>query len=238
MLIRDIIEYFTYVDGFNLPAAALLVVLLFLTYVYVNDKLNNASDHDQTTEQSNLLFHDFFIKSNKYYRIAGSGNFGDEVNNEIFRTVLTNRVMSALNVTKEMILSVEFDKLTTKELECALYMNNDNIITDYNENIKNDLCVVYGQHIGVQLYNRIMNASIVGFNIRQSAEYERLECIISNVICKDNSVMYPNNVARVETYLQMLNTFLFVGMSDIETEFGMFNGDLVAIKNNMKPHGD
>lgn len=233
---KELIEFLSEQNGLvNLPLIILGVVLLFMVFTlfnkeakkngknYVNKKINVNSEFD-------LLQHDLFIREDKYHRIASGSNFGDTINNEIFKIILKNKIKSTVRLTKDVIINTDVKSISVKQLEAKLYENNRNIADNYNFNIRNDLIETYGPAVGNNIYEHVMNTYPTGFNPTHTQEMDYLDSMIADVICKEKTSILNCNLNRFELYLYFLNSMLYVSMIEAENMFYNFNGELQKIK--------
>jgi hypothetical protein len=219
----------------SIPLLVLLGFFIVLGLIASQDQLyklmgRKVSVKVLVTSTTDLLLHSLFIKESKYRALIANSKFGTDFKDEVFRVLLDAKITSSITNTKQLLVEMDIEKMDVRELQSFLYENSRRISEDYNKAVREYLQAQFGVPKGNRVYEYLMNSAPAGFNTIHDPQILVLDQMVAE-ICRSVAI-FRNNIDRFEGYLNVLNSLLYISMTDAENMFRFFNGHLEEILND------
>jgi len=166
---------------------------------------------------SNFLFVNLELYKNKIKSLS----FNDENKDFIFKTILQCKIVAIEDKLKRFLDRKDIYKLCTKDLSVELIRLTDDIIQEYDLNIRKKIKERYLTKDYNAIYELVMNSES-GFNNHHSKNVQTIYMYIGKI---SNSILYlDDNYEKISMYFDMVDMAIQTALLDVETVFKAFNG--------------
>jgi len=200
-----------------------------LLYDIIKSKLSNKKD-----KTNNVPLTQKKLFSSKPYFLNACSNtaFNDAVKENIFKTILYNKVEVVIDSTEALIKSIDINTISTHEVVKIFLTHTLNVQKEYEEVIKNKLDVVYGKKLGKELYKFVYSK---GFRPYHQTRVNFIIEILKNYL---NSTEENSSYDIASFYIDTLFVALSVALADIMMVFTNYNGSIKKMVDEDKFYND
>lgn len=172
-----------------------------------------------TNSSIDIINHPIFDKLNSFIdHDVNMLNFGSDIHNKIFKIILNTQIREYNNHLYQLASNTSILKLDDSEFRCLVFKVYNDIVSEYNKNIKVAL--------GVKISDLIMDHTTKGYNVWHEPVLYMIRKSIEDILVDD---VYHNNYEVLFSILNIYKNSLDTIKMNVENAFRNFNGDLTKI---------
>ncbi len=229
-IINTILEYLlNEID--KMPTFYKIITLLFLLlfFLYLGNK--DFRTFIQTKIILKIKLNNKFIELNelfvseKYFLMQISNiDLYDNNKEKLFKIILETKIKSTIQLARDFLKEnkAKFKTWTAQQFYQEIYILINLIIDDYEEKIKAQFIILFGNEKGQKLYNFVYTSAFKPYH------FENVDLILNQT----RKILYSkikNENIKIYFVFTQFYIALESAISDCEKVFGKFNGDLTAL---------